>query len=292
MPGRFVDIVRSVLPARDIPDALEPLLVERVASAIAAWPKLSLGEGPLIHAIAHRITADLSAAHAIAAMQTDDLYLACGCAAGDPAAFAGFEQHCGAMIDRAIASSGASPAERADLGQIVRQRLLVASANGRPPRITGYSARGSLRAWVRVVATREVARMLARAQREVAAEDRELAGLISGDDPEISYLKRLYREEFRRSFHSAMDALEARERLLLRQCMLDGLSIDQLAALHGVHRATVARWVQAARDAVVAGTQRDLTRRLRLSRTELVSMIRLIRSQLDVSLSRLRGDPA
>src|SRR5215813_12582528 len=114
MPGRFVHIVRSVLPCRDIPEAREPVLVERIAHAIAAWPTLSLGEEHLIHAIAQRLTADLSAASAIAAMQTDDLYLACGCAAADPEAFAGFEQHCGATIDRAIASAGAPPAEQAD----------------------------------------------------------------------------------------------------------------------------------------------------------------------------------
>lgn len=288
MPGRFVNIVRSALPGRDIPEALEPMLAERVTRAMAAWPKLRIGEDRLIHAIAQRLTADLSAARAIEAMQTDDLYLACGCAAGDPEAFAGFEQHCGAMIDRVIASSGAPPPEQADLGQIVRQRLLVKSSDGTAPRIAGYSARGSLRAWVRVVAARETARMLSQPRREVAAEDDELAGLISrDDDPEIGYLKRLYREEFRRAFHAAVGTLDDRARLVLRQYTLDGLSIDRLAALHRVHRVTAARWVEAAREALVVGTQRELSRRLHLSRSELASVIRLIQSQLDVSLARV-----
>jgi RNA polymerase sigma-70 factor (ECF subfamily) len=287
----LVDVVRAAAPERGIPDgmaeALESLLVESVARAAAAWPDVRVGEHALVRAIATRLHTD-DPVRELAAMQTSDLYLACGCAAGDPAALAGFEQRCGTAIARAVAATGASLAERADLGQVIRQRLLVAPAQGGPPRIATYSARGSLPAWVRVVATRETARMLPRARRESTAENDELAGLIAPtDDPEVGYLKRLYREEFRRAFHIAVEALDAKSRLVLRQHALDGLGIDQLAALHGVHRATAARWVQGARDAVLAGTQRELIRRLRLSRSELASVMRLIQSQLEVSLTRV-----
>jgi RNA polymerase sigma-70 factor (ECF subfamily) len=283
---RLVEIVRSVTRGREVPDDLGPLLAERVARAIGAWPKLSVPEAQFVRAIAERL--DVAApARSLDAMQTDDLYLACGCAAGDPGAIAGFEERCGAVIARAIAATGASLSERADLGQVVRQRLLVAPAGGGTPRIASYSARGSLQAWVRVVAAREAARMLPRARREVAAGDDELEGLIAGDDdPEVGYLKRLYRAEFKRAFHAAVDALDGRARLLLRQHTLDGLGIDQLATLHGVHRATAARWIEAAREAVLAGTQRELIRRLRLTHGELASVIRLIQSQLEVSLPR------
>jgi RNA polymerase sigma-70 factor (ECF subfamily) len=289
--GRLVDIVRSALSGRELPDELEPLLAERVAHARAAWPGVIVEVDRLMQAIARRLDPDRPPADALAAMQTDDLYLACGCAAGDAAAIAGFEQHCGAIIDRTIASSGVPPAERADLGQIVRQRLLVAPRAGGAPRIAGYSARGSLQSWVRVIAAREAARILPGARREIAAEeDDELVGLIApDDDPEIGYFKRRYREEFKRAFHAAVDALEPRERLLLRQHVIDGVGIDRLAALHGVHRATAARWVQAARDAVVEGTQRELARRLKLRRDELATVIDLIRSQLDISLQRVLG---
>lgn len=283
---RLVEIVRSVTPEREIPDDLGPLLAERITRAIGAWPKLIVPEEQFVRAIAERL--DVAApARSLDAMQTDDLYLACGCAAGDPGALAGFEERCSSVIARAIASTGASLSERADLGQVVRQRLLVAPANGGTPRIATYSARGSLQAWVRVVAAREAARMLPRARREVAAGDDELAGLIAGDDdPEVGYLKRLYRAEFKRAFHAAVEALDSRARLLLQQHTLDGLGIDQLATLHGVHRATAARWIEAAREAVLAGTQRELIRCLRLSHGELASVIRLIQSQLDVSLAR------
>jgi len=284
--SRFVEIVRSVTPECEVPDDLGPLLAERITRATTAWPSVTIDEEQFVRAIAERLVVD-APARSLDAMQTDDLYLACGCAAGDLGALAGFEDRCGSAIARAIASTGAPISERADLGQVVRQRLLVAPADGGTPRIATYSARGSLPAWVRVVATREAARMLPRARREVAAGDDELAGLIAGDDdPEVGYLKRLYRAEFKRAFHAAVEALDDRARLLLRQHTLDGLGIDRLATLHGVHRATAARWVEAAREAVLTGTQRELIRRLRLSRSELASVIRLIQSQLEVSLPR------
>jgi len=73
---------------------------------------------------------------------------------------------------------------------------------------------------------------------------------------------------------------------VLRQHTLDGQSIDRLAALHGVHRATAARWIDAARGTVLAGTQRELIQRLGLNTSELASVIRLIQSQLELSLLR------
>jgi RNA polymerase sigma-70 factor (ECF subfamily) len=249
---------------------------------------VTISDERFVRAIAERLVGDVSLARNLDALHTDDLYLACACADGDPAALAAFEAHCGPVIERAIATTGAAVAVRADLAQIVRQRLLVAPAGGGPARVATYSARGSLSAWVRVVATREAARMRARINREVAADDDELEQLIAGDDnPEIGYLKRLYRGEFKRAFQAAVAALDDRARLVLRQHTLDRLGIDRLAALHHVHRATAARWVESARAAVQAFTERELIQRLQLSRTELDSVIRLIRSQLDLSLPRL-----
>src|SRR5215468_91731 len=91
----LVDIVRSVAPTCEISDELEPLLADRLARAAAAWPGAMVDPGRFVGAIAERLTADRPAVHSVEAMQTDDLYLACGCADGDPAALAAFEAHCG-----------------------------------------------------------------------------------------------------------------------------------------------------------------------------------------------------
>src|SRR4051812_21917956 len=103
-------------------------LDEQIAAARAAWPTFAVPAERFAEAIAAR-PGELHLA---------DLYLACGCASGDPAALAAFEQHCGPAIERALIASGATPVERADLGQVIRQRLLVEPAAGGPPRIASY----------------------------------------------------------------------------------------------------------------------------------------------------------
>jgi RNA polymerase sigma-70 factor (ECF subfamily) len=274
--GRLVAQLRELLPDRELGDELE----EPLAEAAKTWPDGDAGV--FVRAVADRLgTGELGA------LCLADLALACGCAEGDPAALAAFEKLCGPVIERAIAAARVPEADRADIGQIVRRRLLTAPG-GERPRIATYSARGSLKAWVRVVATREAQRVLPRVGREQPAEDDELEGLLArDDDPELAYLKRLYRAELKRAFTTAVDALEPRDRLVLRQHTIDGLGIDQLAVLHQVHRSTAARWIESARAAVLSATQRELLRHLQVSRTELASIVRLISSQLDLSLPRL-----
>jgi RNA polymerase sigma-70 factor (ECF subfamily) len=291
MAGSLVGIVRDARPDLDVSDALEGPLDAFVATAVQAWPAIAVDRAAFVRFVARALEAP--AETTLASLHADDLYLAYGCVAGDPAALAGFESACLGVIDRAVVASGATPTEVADLRQVVRQRLLVAPAplegeGEREPRIATFTGRGNLRSWVRVVATREAQRLLPRERREVAADDDELAGLIArDDDPEIGYLKRLYRAEFKDAFATAVSQLSDRERVLLRQNALDGLSIDQLAAFYRVHRATTARWIEAARQAVLDGTRKELIRRLQLSRSELDSVMRLISSQLDVSLPRV-----
>ena len=167
-------------------------------------------------------------------------------------AVAALDRLCGDTVRRAAASAGATAAEEADLAQVIRERLLVPSAAGGPARIASYSGK-----------------------------------VAPDDDPELGYLKRLYRSEFKDAFQTAVAALPARDRLVLRQSVLDSLGIDALAKLHHVHRATCARWLETARAAILATTQKILIERLELSRDELQSVIRLISSKLDVSLTRV-----
>lgn len=215
-----------------------------------------------------------------------DLALAQACARGESEAIAAFDRDYVPVIERAVTASGATPAETAELVQIVRVRLLVKKPRAEQPAIASFSGRSSLASWVKVVAMREAARLLGRDRREKQLEDDRLSHeLAAGDNPELAHLKQRYREEFRIAFAEAVSALPDRDRLLLRQSLLDKLGIDALATQQGVHRATVARWLSAAREAVVEGTRDALRARLRVAPTELESILRLIRSQLDVSLA-------
>lgn len=89
----------------------------------------------------------------------------------------------------------------------------------------------------------------------------------------------------RRLFETAIGALPARDRTLLRLNLVDGLTIDELARMYQMHRATAARQLEHARGAVATAT------RLHLAATvppdELEEVARLVASQLDLSLSRV-----
>ncbi len=74
---------------------------------------------------------------------------------------------------------------------------------------------------------------------------------------------------------------------MLRLYFLDGLSIDRIAAVYAVHRATAARWVARGREALLRGTQEVLGQRFRLDQAEVESLVGIVRSQLDVTLSSL-----
>jgi RNA polymerase sigma-70 factor (ECF subfamily) len=74
--------------------------------------------------------------------------------------------------------------------------------------------------------------------------------------------------------------------------VLRGLGIDQIAALHGVHRATAARRLERAREALLVATRKSLMSRLSIDSAEFESLMDLIRSRLDVSIQRILGSQA
>jgi uncharacterized membrane protein YgcG len=64
---------------------------------------------------------------------------------------------------------------------------------------------------------------------------------------------------------------------------------DQIAVLHGVHRATVARWIARVRQAILGGTRFGLRRRLEIEDAEVESILRLVDARAQVSVGQLLG---
>ncbi len=271
----------------DETDQVEQLLADRLAAARAAWPDVEVPAERFVAYLAARLHdgdgdgADLGAR--LGGMRVADLYLACACAQGDARALEAFERRCLDVVDTALATMKMSREAVQEVKQIVRRLLLV--ADGHPPRIVEYAGRGDLRGWVRVTATREALRVLRRNRREVPLEAEALERAIpAGADAQLEYLKAVYRGEFRAAFRDAMAALSERERNLLGHQFSDGLTLDQIAALYRVHRATIARWLGRARTRLLRGTRAALRARLGVQVTELDSIMRLIESSLDVTL--------
>lgn len=254
-----------------------------LAGAKLAWPTVKLDEAQLAGFIATRIEgADL--ATALAAAPAGDLAIAAACAAQEPTAHAAFD-----AVLTEVHAAGASTRAGADLVQEVKQLLrvqLLVPREGKPPGIAGYQGKGPLRGWVRITATRELIRHLKKQQREQPIERSLEDALGTASDPMLSQLKSEYRTEFATALREAIEALSAEDRTLLRQSIVDQLSIDAIGAAFGVHRATAARWLQRARAALVAGTRNILSQRLKLPVEEIDSVIRLVQSRLDASMVR------
>ena len=258
-----------------------------IDAARAAWPEVQIDPPQLVEFIAQRLIGpDLAAA--LATAPAADLVLAAACTAQEPTAHAAFDAVL-AEVDAAGASTRSTQDLIDDVKQLIRVQLLVAK-DGKPPGIAGYRGKGPLRGWVRITATRELIRHQRKRAREAPGEQPLDVALGDAGDPLLSQLKAEYRTEFATALREAITLLDAEDRTLLRQQIVDQLSIDAIGAAFGVHRATAARWLQRARGSLVTATRGRLAARLKLPVDEIDSVIRLVHSQLDASVVRYLRD--
>jgi RNA polymerase sigma-70 factor (ECF subfamily) len=219
-----------------------------------------------------------------------DHYLAFACAAGDAAAVA----ECDAILVReaGFAADGTKmhASVRDEATQVIRAQLL-APREGKPAAIGDYAGRGALRSWLRVCVSRELVRLAKAQQRAEPLEEHLIADPGYGDDPALGELKAKYRAELADAFRTALTELPARERTLLRYQLIDGLTIDEVGAIFRVHRATAARWLAKIRDDLVTRTRELMAVALGVDTAEAASIVRLVQSQLDVSVIRHLGPP-
>jgi RNA polymerase sigma-70 factor (ECF subfamily) len=264
-------------------DPIDLQLDEIIRSARLAWPTVQLSPERFVAHLARHLPEGVPIETALGQMHTADLYLACACALGDTSAILAFELHCLTGIDNAVSRYRASSDLVAEVKQRVRERVLVSDSG--PPRIAGFNGRGNLRSWVQVVAVREAIQIARGSRREISIDDdTPLHALVTSADTELANVKARYVGEFAQAFSAALRDLSPRDQILLRQHVIDGLSIDQLGALYRIHRATAARNLQRARRAVLVATRTRLASRLDVRPSELDSILRLIRSRLHVTL--------
>jgi RNA polymerase sigma-70 factor (ECF subfamily) len=293
----FVDAAPA--PVRPTLEAIQDLdrrLWALVAEGRAAWPDLPLDAKILVQFVAHHLTPDMADA-ALDGLRPADLYLACACAQGMTAAINAFDRDYMREVDIALARMRIMAPRVADVKQLVRQRLFVGGGTTGAPtsagKIAEYGGRGDLRRWVRSVAVRTCLNDLRKGKREILVDDDQLIAqhAISQDDPEVEYMKRTYSNEFKAAFTEALTQLGPREQTLLRYHHVDGLNIDEIGAIYRVHRVTAFRWIEKAKELLVKATLDTLRARLKLPADELDSVLRMIRSQIHLSLIRHLGGP-
>jgi RNA polymerase sigma-70 factor (ECF subfamily) len=294
----FLDAAPAAMrPALEGIADLDRRLWAIVAEGRAAWPGFALEARDVVEFVARQATAELADA-ALDGLRPADLYLACACARQVPGAIAAFDRDYMREVDVALARMRIGPPRLHDVKQLVRQRLFVGGGTAGQPagpgKIADYAGRGDLRRWVRSVAVRTCLNELRKGRREILVDDEQLIAqhAIAPDDPEIEYMKRTYAQQFRAAFGEALAQLGAREQTLLRYHHVDGLNIDEIGAIYRIHRVTAFRWIEKAKELLARSTLEILRGRLQLPANELDSVLRMIRSQLDLSLVRHLGGPA
>ena len=264
-------------PCADSPVALCPDLEARWLAARGAFPELDVSAALFAKRLSELAGADLPNA-----AYSADLYLAIACTQGNAMALATFEREYGALILRTARSVNPNPAFCDDVLQVMRQSLFAPLDRG-SPKIAEYGGRAPLRNWLRVVTKRAALKLVRGADRTSIPPDTDEA--VSADAaPELSYMKALYKDRFEAATRDAFRALSSRERTLLRLHLGERMTLVQLGSVYDVSHATVARWLAAARNTLIAHVRRSLTERLSLSPSDYGSMAALVRSHLEVQI--------
>jgi RNA polymerase sigma-70 factor (ECF subfamily) len=268
-------------------DRLEAAIGEALARGRAAWPALAVDDARFAAVVAHAVEGTPEPAAAVAELAAEDIYLAQACVGGSPAALDAFAATCDAALHGSLRAMGLAADLIEEVVQEVRAKLFVA-ADG-PPRIATYSGRAALRSWVRTIATRAAVDRL-RKKEDTTSDDAVLEALPdSGADPELAHFRRTYQAEFKQAFEEALATLDVRERNVLRHHFVDALTVEEIGAIYGVHKSTAFRWLEAARTALSKRTRAGFQQRIRALPGELDSILRLLQSQIDLSLSRVLG---
>ena len=262
---------------------LEGWLQRLVRDAQTAWPGVAVPAELFVAYLADRVGDD-DDAKSIGKLLTNDLYLACACVLGESSAIEAFERGPMANLDGALHELDKGKGITAEIKQRVREKMLTAP-EGELPGIAGFRGKGSLQAWVRIIAIRMGYRILEKGKKQVELKDTHL-GDVTGD-MELEYFKEKYKGDFAAAFEQALEVLEKRERTLLRMTIIDGLSCSQIGAMYSVNKSTASRWLSTAREKLADATKDILKQRLNLSPSEVESMVRMVRSRIDLSMHRL-----
>jgi RNA polymerase sigma-70 factor (ECF subfamily) len=271
---------------------IERTFAELYTRAQQAWPGITVDPAVFAGHVGGRLeeASLLAALERLDGLHTNDLYLACAVGRDVPGSRDAFVR----ALDHAVAGAVRTIETSVAFIDEVRQRLhehLLVTERGRA-RLLQYKGRASLATWVGVTAQRIALDLVRseRAQRRAADQAAEAEAMMAELDPELRYLKSRYRDAFRDALAVAVRHLPQRLRTVLRLQTVGGLTLARIARLMTVDESTACRWAQRARELILAETQQGLQVRLGVELSEVPSLVRLVTSQIDLSIVRLLDD--
>ena len=291
MHSELVDRFVAALPAEargrfEARAELGAVLDGLVADARRQWPSLRVSASSFIAHVAQRLAPDAQVG-TLADLRIADMWLAFACLDGDTSALAHLERSYFRRLQPVVAR--VAP-EAADAVLAALREILLLPGQGSLG-LASYAGRADLWTWLRISAVRSAVRAHRRAQRREGMEPDELALLgvadALGSAPETEHERRRFVAEVTAAIEGAFGQLPVRDKTLLMQHYVDRLTTEQLGRLHGVHRVSISRRLVRARRQLLAWARAALVERLALTSSECDSVLRLVRSQLDITLERV-----
>lgn len=273
----------DVAEGRSVPRAVR----DAHARGQRAWPGVELSIEQYDSFVAKRQPAPGSAeleAH-------PDLYLACACSLGMPAAREALERSIMIDVPKAIRRVTTDPELVADIAADLRLSLL-AGTDGKPSALERYQGRGPLRSFVMVLAMRRAIDRKRR-QREVVSEPSSLEDIARDEDPSMVGMKSgELRAAFLVALRQRLSALPSRDRNILRLHIIDGIPAEAIGRMYNVHRATATRWIAQAKQVVFEETSASLQQQFNVSSDTFASFARDAAEGLDAELSTFLRAPS
>ena len=261
---------------------MEPDWGQAYESARRAWEPVDLDRTTFERHVRERLPA-VNGDGLARTVHTTDLYLACACVNGVAGAFEAFERRYLGDLGGVLRAIDTQPAFIDEVHQLLSEKLSTT------PKLAGYSGSGSLESWVAVTAQRVALSLKRRERAQKNACSRAADASAVAGDPELAFLKERYRREFEEALVAALAVLSERERVVWRLNLVGGASHARIASMYRVNQSTVTRWVAVARGRVWTELRRHLSARLGIASTEVESLVRLVRSDFNVSISRVLG---
>jgi RNA polymerase sigma-70 factor, ECF subfamily len=261
---------------------LAHLLASLYARGRSAHPKLAVSEVAFGRRLARAL--DAGPPRPLDTLSVEDLYLAFACAERVRGAGAAFEAAHTKAIRRAVSRVIAAGADRDDAVQRVLQHLLVGEG-GAGGAIASYPGRGPLAKWVPVVALR-IAIKLNRSETSERRLRQKAGAEALGLSPEDLLIRAELRRGIEPAVAEALGRLEHRDRLILRLYLVGGMTLSAIGVSLGLTQQAISKRLASARERLMEDIRASTARRFRLTEDEFSSLMRVVASQLEISVSR------
>ena len=226
-------------------------------------------------------------------LKWSDLFLTTACAAGDSAAWELFRKQYRSVIQFAALKTSTSASEAAELSDTLLTDLFLPHESGRgESKIAQYHGLGSLEGWIKVVVHRMAVDQIRFHRRDVPIEELEVE-LPSSDahakaDQSIKERDtQRAREMVSRCLTTALEQLNAQERLVLNLYYLEGVNLKGIAQFLKAHESTASRLLDRLRAQLQKSVNKQLHEEFKVRKTEVPHLIQLAQGHLDIDLKKI-----